>query len=56
MASANTRWSMPKKAIIEVYRRDGDQFARQGVYGVGDQFAAPLFPDVTLDAAALLNG
>src|SRR5690606_20207514 len=46
-----------EERYIDVYRLDdGGQFTRQGVYGGGDTFASPLFPGVTLDATALLNG
>lgn len=32
----------PDAQFVEVYSRDADAFARQGVYGIGDIFASPV--------------
>ncbi len=41
---------------LEVWRREGDKFALQGVFGVGDTFVSAALGAVTVEVAAIFGG
>lgn len=41
--------------LIEVYLRDGDRFARHGVFGLGDSFVSPVLGGKLVEVDAILG-